>query len=87
MNEIERGLFRSLITSLRLNRARVDLHMQTDEKRRAAISSLSSIMTSKSLSMETVTSVSEIVEEHNLPIQELDDWYRKHAPDAISPLR
>nr|ABB82975.1 hypothetical protein [uncultured organism HF70_19B12] len=84
MNEIERGLFRSLITSLRLNRARVDLHMQTDEKRRAAISSLSSIMTSKSLSMETVTSVSEIVEEHNLPIQELDDWYRKHAPDAIS---
>ena len=40
MNEIERGLFRSLITSLRLNRARVDLHMQTDEKRRAAISSL-----------------------------------------------
>ena len=29
-------------------------------------------------------SISEIVEEHSLPIQELDDWYRKHASDTIS---
>mgnify|MGYP001166828578 FL=1 len=84
MNEIERGLFRSLIMSLRLNRARVDLHMQTDEKRKAAISSLSSIMTARPPSMEILMSISEIVEEHSLPVQELDDWYRKHAPDAIS---
>ena len=51
MNEIEKGLFRSLITSLRLNRARVDLHMQSDERRKAAISSLSSIMTARPLSL------------------------------------
>ena len=84
MNEIERGLFRSLITSLRLNRARVDLHMQTDEKRKAAISSLSSIMTARPPSLEILMSISEIVEEHSLPIQELDKWYRKYAPDTVS---
>ncbi len=84
MNEIERGLFRSLIMSLRLNRARVDLHMQTDEKRESAISSLSSIMQTRPPSMEILISISEIVEEHSLPIQELDDWYRKYAPDTIS---
>ncbi len=84
MNEIERGLFRSLIMSLRLNRARVDLHMQTDEKREAAISSLSSIMATGPPSIEILMSISEIVEEHSLPIQDLDDWYRKHAPDTVS---
>ena len=83
MNEIERGLFRSLITSLRLNRARVDLHMQTDERRKAAISSLSSIMTTRPPSLEILMSISEIVEEHSLPIQELDEWYRKYAPDTV----
>ena len=84
MNEIERGLFRSLITSLRLNRARVDLHMQSEDKRKAAISSLSSIMMAKPPTMEILMSISEIVEEHSLPIQELDDWYRKYASDTIS---
>ena len=83
MNETERGLFRSLITSLRLNRARVDLHMQTDERRKAAISSLSSIMTARPPSLEILMSISEIVEEHSLPIQELDEWYRKYAPDTV----
>ena len=79
---LERSLFESLITSLKLNRARIELQMDDESKFTSATESISSIVEHERLSTQVVISISEIVEEYKLSLPSLEDWYRLNAPDT-----
>jgi len=82
LGDIESSLFDSLITSLRLNRARIELQMQDEEKKRSATETLVSIVNEGRLSLQLVISISEMIEEYHIALPVMEEWYREHAPDS-----
>ena len=84
LSGVEGSLFLSLVASLRLNRARIELQMLDEGKRRTAIETLAFLVQEADLSIQTVISISEMIEEYQLAIPEMEEWYREHAPDSAS---
>ena len=82
LSDIESSLFDSLIASLRLNRARIELQMQDEDKKRSATDTLVSIVSEGRLSIQLVISISEMIEEYHIALPEMGEWYREHAPDS-----
>jgi len=80
---LERRLFEAVITALILNRAAVNLQNGEATSRDQAISSLESVISSESVSMRTIRFSSDLVFEHSVGIESLDNWYREN--DSKSP--
>ena len=82
LSDIESSLFDSLIASLRLNRARIELQMQDEDKKRSATDTLVSIVNEGRLSLQLVMSISEMIEEYHIALPVMEEWYREYAPDS-----
>ena len=75
---LERRLFEAVVNALILNRAAVNLQNGDSSRREEAISSLEEIISCDSVSMRTIRFASDLVFEHSIGLESLDNWYREN---------
>lgn len=75
---LERRLFEAVINALILNRAAINLQNGNSDRREEAVSSLEEIISDDEVSMRTIRFASDLVFEHSVGLESLDDWYREN---------
>jgi len=75
---LERRLFEAVINALILNRAAINLQNGDSNRREEAISSLEEIISFDTVSMRTIRFASDLVFEHSVGLESLDNWYREN---------
>ena len=75
---LERRLFEAVINALILNRAAINLQNGDSNRREEAISSLEEIISLETVSMRTIRFASDLVFEHSVGLESLDNWYREN---------
>ena len=76
LTHLERCLFDALIIALRLNRAALGLQIGTEEDEERSVEALGRLCEGEGVAMRTIEAVTDLVNEHDLGVAALEEWYR-----------
>jgi uncharacterized LabA/DUF88 family protein len=82
MTTLNKRLFSSLINSLYLNSAAMQLQSGNDDKRSAALLTLERLAGKEDNTLRTIRALTNLVKEHSIGIESLEKWYRAHDKDS-----
>ncbi|MDB3871650.1 hypothetical protein N9318_04980 [Euryarchaeota archaeon] len=82
MTTLNKRLFSSLINSLYLNSAAMQLQSGNDDKRSAALLTLEQLAGKEDNTIRTIRALTNLVKEHSIGIESLEKWYRAHDKDS-----
>ena len=82
MKELEKRLFGSLINSLYLNSAAMQLQLGNEEKRTAALLILEELVEKDDSTIRTIRKITNLVKEHSIGIESLEKWYRAYGKES-----
>jgi len=76
LTHLERCLFDALITALKLNRAAMGLQIGTEDDEERSVDALGRLCNAEGVAMRTIATVADLVNEHDLGVAALEEWYR-----------
>ena len=82
MSALEKQLFASLINSLYLNSAAMQLQSGNEDKRDSALVTLERLASREDNTIRTIIELTNLVKEHSIGIESLEKWYRVNDKDS-----
>ena len=82
MTALDKRLFASLINSLYLNSAAMQLQSGNDEKYESALLTLERLAAKEDNTIRTIREITNLVKEHSVGIESLEKWYRIYDKES-----